>query len=51
MAGTGNDVLPPASGVDALIAELRAELKPEVHPERLDAIVLEAAKEPEKPKK
>ena len=37
--------------LDALIAELRAELKPEVYPERLDAIVLEAAQEPENPQK
>ena len=31
--------------LDALIATLRDELKPEVHPERLDAIVLESSQE------
>ncbi len=32
------------AALDKLMSDLRAELKPEVHPERLDAIVLEPAK-------
>lgn len=32
--------------LEALIAELRAELEPKVYPERLDALVLEAAQAP-----
>jgi len=31
------------AALEKLISDLRAELKPEVHPERLDAIVLEPA--------
>ena len=39
------------AALEKLISDLRAELKPEVHPERLDAIVLEpaAAKAPVEP--
>ena len=33
--------------LDNLLVDLRAELKPEVYPERVDAIVLESATEPE----
>ena len=32
------------AALDALMVELRAELKPEIYPERLDAIVLDTAK-------
>jgi parvulin-like peptidyl-prolyl isomerase len=35
--------------LDAKIAELRAEVKPEVYPERMNAIVLESASEPTEP--
>lgn len=37
--------------LEALIAKLRAELESEVHPERLDAIVLETAQTPDAEKK
>jgi parvulin-like peptidyl-prolyl isomerase len=37
------------AALDKLIADLRAELKPEVHPERIDAIVLEPTDQPIEP--
>jgi len=37
--------------LEALITQLRAELKPEVYPERMDAIVLQAAPEPNEAEK
>ncbi len=37
------------AALEKLVADLRAELKPEVHPERVDAIVLEPADEPINP--